>query len=112
LCPRSFRLRGLLHDAHEAYIGDWSTPLKASFPPSVRGELRKLEARLMTAIGEALGVDLSHESVVKHADRVALRAEAELLLPEPIHGFADLPGETCDEFTPWQAGVAEENCVR
>lgn len=48
-------------------------------------------------------------ATVKHFDRVALRAEAELLLPEPIAGYADLPNDPVPPITPWRADVAEKN---
>jgi hypothetical protein len=48
----------------------------------------------------------------KSVGRVALRSEAEMLLPEPITGFIDLRGERCDDSTPWRARVAENVFLR
>lgn len=45
------QLAGLLHDAHEAYIGDIVSPLKALLP-----EIKLLEHKIDKAIFKALGV--------------------------------------------------------
>lgn len=115
LCPPELRLKGLLHDAHEAYISDWSTPLKQALAvlcPAGMVAFRQMEGRLVDAIGEAFAVDLTHDRTVKHFDRVALRVEAETLLPEPIHGHEDLPDDPCEPVTPWTSGVAKSVFLR
>lgn len=71
-CPPHLRLQGLLHDAQECYVGDWSTPLKASLSECALADFRRMETRLIAAIGEALGVDLHHDPTVKHFDRALL----------------------------------------
>ncbi len=109
LCPPELRLKGLLHDAAEAFVSDIPTPVKSILSAACRAELKAVEARLLAALGKALAIDVSPDPAVKHADLVALRHEAELLLPEPIAGFADLPGDPCEPITPWRAEVAERN---
>ncbi len=109
LCPPKLRLHGLLHDAAEAFTNDLPTPVKSILTSEARAEFKLIESRLLRAIGEAFDVDLMPSKTVKHADLVALRHEAELLLPEPIAGFADLPGDPCEPITPWRAEVAEKN---
>lgn len=89
------RLAALLHDAHEAYLGDWSTPLKRALPPDVERWLRRVEDEVHTAICQALvvrgGPDQDTErsrwwwdrvdAAVRHADLVLLSTEARDLLP-------------------------------
>ncbi len=72
--PAGAQLAGLLHDAHEAYIGDVPTPLKTMLGPA----WRDLEASASAAVLQALGVaDLMQEwgGLVKHADLMALATE-------------------------------------
>jgi hypothetical protein len=107
-CPPHLRLLGLLHDAHEAYVNDWSTPLKASLSDCAIADFRRMEARLIAAIGEALGIELHHDPTVKHFDRALLRAESELLLPEPIAGWFDLPDEKLPPIVSWSQRKARE----
>lgn len=68
---------GLMHDAHEAYFGDISTPLKAVLP------IREFEDRIQAVVGEAfeLTLELMHDRRVKLADLTALAIEAEHLMP-------------------------------
>jgi len=68
------QLQFLLHDAHEAYTGDLSTPLK-----HVLGEgIGRVQARLQVAILEALGVpppDAETASLIRQADAVLAATE-------------------------------------
>jgi hypothetical protein len=70
LVPHEYRLAALLHDAEEAYIGDWSSPLKHSLKklfPSI-GEVG---IRLRRVIYERAGVDPGlyyRDAIIKTAD--------------------------------------------
>ena len=72
-------LRALaLHDAHEAFISDIPSPVKALL--GLR--LKELEARLDACISARFNTDLLlFRDEIKQFDETALVAEAELLLP-------------------------------
>lgn len=108
-------LVALLHDAHEAYTGDITRPLKVLLGP----ELKRIERGLSQAIEMALApwlvgklVDLPQE--VKNADLLELRHEARDLMggevepwsfPEWVRLFPT-PTETIQEWPPGLAKVA------
>lgn len=74
LTPPTLTLAALLHDAHEAYLGDMSAPLKAG---PVGDAIRPLERKWNVAIAEHFDFDpvlFDHPSI-KLADRVASRLE-------------------------------------
>lgn len=99
------RLAALLHDVHEAYLGDWSTPLKrllADLSEDGREALRRTEEKVWGAIWTRVittpGARWNHASAqideaVKHADLVLLSTEARDLLPwGPVDDWTrDLP---------------------
>lgn len=95
LVPLELRLYGLLHDAHEAYIGDITTPVKEALGSAADMALRTIESKLQKAIHEAAGlVWPPHPTVlgvVKYADLVALQTERrDLLAPPPQSWGRDL----------------------
>lgn len=82
-------LCGLLHDAHEAYIGDIPTPLKWACP-----EITALEQGIADAMRRALlgayDPDL-FANKIKHYDDLVLHAEAAVLfrpIPEWVNSAA------------------------
>jgi len=77
ICPHEFALHGLLHDAHEAFIGDITTPLKHQLTG-----LEEIENRLQRAVFEHFGLSPELPPEVKHADHVALKTEERDLMPE------------------------------
>lgn len=78
---------GLLHDAHEAYVGDVPTPIKRVLGDSWRNLEWAWQCRVL---GHFCMVEAytEHQDVIKHADMVALATEREQLLPE---GDWDIP---------------------
>lgn len=83
LYPR-LRLWALLHDAHEAYLGDWPTPVKKVFAKYVEDGLTLrdcIEGAFDAAIARALGVaeqrpGPAEVELYHRADTAVLRAEA------------------------------------
>lgn len=74
----------LLHDSPEAYIGDWSSPLKRALSLSSSLELQTMETKIMLAIAHALGISviISHTEIkkIESVDRDLLVTEAAQLL--------------------------------
>lgn len=62
---------GLLHDAHEAYIGDLSTPVKAM----IGDGYRELDKSIQKRCFAAFGADFDLLERVKHYDQVSLATE-------------------------------------
>ncbi len=75
--PLGTRLAGLLHDAHEAYIGDISRPLKAAIKEHTLA-LDVIEKRIQSVIHEAfdLTVGPSAALLINEIDNRVLATEA------------------------------------
>lgn len=71
-------LAALHHDSHEAYLGDWPSPLKHVFDSEL---LATLAADLDLAIAARFGFSPGYldDPIVKRADLALLRAEAATL---------------------------------
>jgi hypothetical protein len=93
----SARLWALLHDAHEAYTGDLTTPLMDAcdtlLPHYVGNPIRTIQLHLNNAICDALGVEINKfdRDLVRHADLVALSTEIRALLRHHLDWGIDLP---------------------
>lgn len=91
--PIDLRLAGLLHDAHEAYIGDESAPrqraLIALFGDLARDMRKRLttshDAVIYRAAGCPWPLPIPAREAIHRADLRALLAEKRDLLAEPIH---------------------------
>ena len=83
------QLRGLLHDASEAFMVDVPGPLKQM---SFMSGYKELEGRVMKAIHRQFGIpeDEQAEQRVKRADMIAFKAEANMLGMNP-QGWDDWP---------------------
>lgn len=73
LVPGHLRMQGLLHDAHEAFVGDMPTPLKILCP-----DYKIVEMRCAHAVRQRFGVPLESAPEVKVADLIALATEKAL----------------------------------
>lgn len=76
LAPPEYRLEALLHDAHEAYVGDVNSPLKALLPM-----YREVEMRAERALRRAFGLPERKATSVKLADMTAYQIERWVLMP-------------------------------
>ena len=104
--PQEHALAALLHDAHEAFVGDVSSPLKALIP-----QYKDLERQVETQLRMAYGVPVDMPPCVKQADLRALAAETRDLMvntgPEAtewigLRGIEPLP----DRIYPWSPETA------
>ena len=96
---------GLLHDAHEAYIADITSPVKKEL-----AGIDAIEQRIQQAIHEHFGLTPGADvlATVKHADRTACVTEARDLLGPTIHGWTiDYPAPWEDKIEPLAPVVAE-----
>lgn len=94
-------LEALLHDAHEAYVGDVTAPLKRLLP-----EFQTIEARVDAVIREVFKLPRELSPLVQKADLMALHDEAMVFygknevadwhIPEPLSG---LTLEVDNQFT-------------
>lgn len=101
ILPPELALEGLLHDAHEAYVGDMSTTLKRMIP-----EYKVIERAAETAMREFFDLPAKMSVEVKHADLVMLATEKRDLMPLPGEEWSVLEGITprfvrCHPWT-WQ----------
>lgn len=79
--PDHLQAAALLHDAAEAYLGDWPRPLKQDYSPAASA-LRAIEGNMERVIGERFGLTLSPmHPKIKEADTRALITELRSLHP-------------------------------
>lgn len=82
--PLEHALEALLHDAHEAYTGDFIKPVKLMLEDSVLPDLETLNDRV---IRKKYGLPKKMTPVVKEADRISAATELRDVLPES-HGVS------------------------
>jgi len=95
LLPARLKLAGLLHDAAEAYTGDWSSPMKALVRELAPGLIEHVHNNVERAVEERFGLRLSREdhAAIKHADLVAMATEKrDLMPPDPQPGWCESTG--------------------
>jgi hypothetical protein len=114
--PRDYiaHLWGLLHDAHEAYIGDLSTPfqdaIRLALPRFTPDPIEEIKNNIDRVIAKHFGIDWSDiEAVkpfIKRADMIALSTE-KVQLMEPCEWQLELPEPCAVELLHVGAGNAE-----
>lgn len=82
---------GLLHDAHEAYMGDWTRPLCSAYPELKRIK-KEISSKLDRAIAEAFGLPCFFEDV-KESDNAVLLAEARCRMVSKGDGWGSIGWE-------------------
>jgi hypothetical protein len=101
VCPSDpgVALAALLHDAHEAYVGDVSRPVQRAMTRLDGGRaFRELDAAWSARVRAVFGVpwDARIQEIVKHADHVALMTERHALVP-PSLAWPDMPERDRDD---------------
>jgi len=104
-------LQALLHDAHEAFTGDVTSPLQRAMG-SGRGRLLNIQADLDRAIHASIGLALPNEATaerIRHADRVALATEWRDMMPGQCP-VAEAPADF--HIKPLRWDMAEEQFLK
>lgn len=105
--PREL-LTCLMHDAHEAYISDVSSPMKVAMrhvaEPGKKPIYDELEHIMMACVAEKFNLIYPHPSCVKEADMRALSAEVELIWgPLEVIDWGLDRQDRLMQFAPWPA---------
>lgn len=114
---RQFPLELLLHDAHEAYIGDIAKPIKDYLRHHNCDLLEQLADSLDAEIGRAFGIDLLNEEVrqeIRDMDRFLYLWEKRDAMegcerPWGMEGEIELPEEF---LVPWPEAFAKDAFLR
>jgi hypothetical protein len=95
-------MAGLLHDAHEAYIGDIPSPAAASFGPDARRRINDAKRRLDSVIFSRFRIKIGplSEEVIKRADMIVLATEKRDILQHPDIDWGPLPDPLPDQIAP------------
>lgn len=103
LVPADLALAGLLHDGHEAFLGDVSAPLKTLLP-----DYRAIEERIEKVVRTRFFVPETMPPAVKRADMRALATERRDLMNVPDGDeWPCLDGLEPDEKIIWPETPAE-----
>lgn len=105
------RIKGLLHDASEAYLADVPTPAKRLMP-----DYYNLEAKVMRAVATAFGLPDTfwHEDVVVQADRAMLFLERDAMISDRevwTNEDQHPGGKITDRFPSWEPWSSEKAAV-
>jgi len=99
-------LLALLHDAAEVYTGDLPSPIKRI--PELRPHIKALEAKLMGAVYTALQIASpteDEEKIIKGADRIAQKIEANAFMPSRGKNWPDMPEVSLERLQQFNAPV-------
>lgn len=93
-----FARYGLLHDAAEAYMGDFIRPIKKLMPA-----YKEAEDILLRMLLVKFGLDPNMPEEVKHADNVILACEMRDLMVPPCGSDLPLPPDPDLKIKPWES---------
>lgn len=108
-----FRRTCFMHDAHEAYIGDWPSPLKALMNEQAKAVLAALESNIDHAIVKRFDLKNNFKSqAIKEIDYSVMMAEKRELFDDDgvlWYGELDRPHRVINvKLENWPAYVAGE----
>jgi uncharacterized protein len=113
LLPMQLKLAGLLHDANEAYLPDFPSPLKWYLRAKGIVLLKDLEDKIDAAIAKKFNFEYPRNPAIKIADLKLLAAEHSALMPygnerEYMVVYGEKPTDL-PNINPWPWEIAEDN---
>jgi len=102
MVPTEHAFAALIHDAAEAYFGDWIRPVKKALFFLVDGEMTPgyvVEQRIHSAICRRFGVDADMPDCVKRADNTLLATEARDIMGGQRVPWAPMPAPLPEQIT-------------
>ena len=98
LVPEEYAQAALLHDAHEAYIGDISTPVKMMLGE----DFRDLNRRIKSVIWNKFKYERELDGIlaIKEADLQSLKYERDYFMPKTDRPWEVLEGIECPKSFP------------
>lgn len=96
--PKKVLLQALMHDAHEAYIPDFTRPFDAYLKEVCNFDVTPIKQQIDVAISERFGIDLinKHPDIDKFDDYV-MRTEAEDLWDRVVNEWTDSIDQRCKD---------------
>ncbi len=94
LVPKELAWQGLVHDFHEAYVGDIVTPIKRAlkaFNPAMYDSWKIWLESIEATVARAFSVPYPMHPKVKRADLVAFATERRDLMPRASVGWDPMP---------------------
>lgn len=109
LLPEEIQIYGLLHDAHEAYLGDINTVVKRVINRSILSEVAENLDQAIYAAAEVRAPSAVTKAAVKAADLQLLMTERRDLMSKPPRDWGDFESiiPVDDIVEPWRATLAE-----
>ncbi len=101
IVPDRLKLSALLHDAHEAYVGDMTRPLKQTFPV-----YKDISNNIQVVIDDKFGTNI-YQPEIKYADNVLLSTEKRDLMMVQDE-WAELPPPLPQVIYTMQPAMAEQ----
>ncbi|MEM7619519.1 MAG: hypothetical protein AAF228_03505 [Pseudomonadota bacterium] len=103
----------LLHDAHEAFVGDITMPAKCAINNAIGWDViaaitEQADEAIFRSFGLKYPIDEATTNAIKQADRMALATERRDVLIETNDNWGDLPPPYRRVIKPWPWTVAEE----
>ena len=112
LVPPNYALAALMHDAHEAFVGDVPTPLKRLLGQQFADI--DLLAQLNIATRFGIPYNSLTSKVIKNADMIMLSTERRDLLPPHFNDdvWPQLPQPITSRIVPWDCRKANHEFIK
>ncbi len=115
---RDIRLAALLHDAHEAFVGDMTSPMKSAITELIGEkafrEIDSITEKIDVQIAKAFGFATSwfYSEEIKYADLAALATEKRDLMVPSDEPWIDMPEPEKFLLRAWPAAEAEDRFLQ